>query len=320
MSSPIIRWACDTEIRKIEWLWRPFIPQSKVTIIEGDGGEGKTTAILAVSAMLSRGIQPPALVNGHLEMEQKAEPVTVFYASNEDEIADSTIPRFLRNGGDLSRFAYSGELEHHITLNEAEITSIITETNAKLFIIDPLQSFLPPGTYMGNVTKMRSIFTMLSNVAKNTGCAIVLIGHLNKNEAGKDIHRGLGSADISASVRSILLVGMDKNDRSRRFIRAIKSNFDEADYTPLAMVLDENRVLSFEEYDDYEIKSSVYGTKIERATAILKSILLDGPVSIEEVFAEFDQEGIGDRTIRRAMKAMGCISESEHGVTYWRLP
>ena len=145
------------------------------------------------------------------------------------------------------------ELEHHITLNETEVREIIAETNAKLFIIDTIQSFLPPGTHMGNVTQMRAIFTMLSNIAKETGCAVVLVGHLNKNEASKDIHRGLGSADIAASVRSILLVGMDKNDRTRRFIRAIKSNFDEADYTPLALVLDENRVLSFEECDELEI-------------------------------------------------------------------
>ena len=320
MPAHIIRWASETEIKTVDWLWKPFIPYGKVTIIEGDGGEGKTTAILAVAAMLSSGIQPPALVNGHLETEQMTDPITIFYASNEDEIADSTIPRFLRNGGVLSRFAYSGELKHHITLNEDEITGIITETNAKLFIIDPLQSFLPPGTHMGNVTQMRSIFTMLSNVAKSTGCAIVLVGHLNKNEASKDIHRGLGSADIAASVRSILLVGMDKNDRTRRYIRAIKSNFDEADYTPLALVLDENRVLSFDEFDDYEIESTVYGTKKERAIAILKELLSDVPVPLDDILCEFEGEGIGDRTIRRAFKQLGGISESIDGVTYWRLP
>jgi len=164
--SHVIRWAKETETKTVDWLWKPFIPYGKVTIIEGDGGEGKTTAILAVAAMLSQGVQPPALVNGHLLEEQRVEPITIFYASNEDEIADSTIPRFLRNGGDINRFAYSGELEHHITLNEEEVTAIISETKARLFIIDPFQSFLPSGTHMGNVSKMRAIFTMLSNVAR----------------------------------------------------------------------------------------------------------------------------------------------------------
>ena len=315
----VIRWAKETEIKTVDWLWKPFIPYGKVTIIEGDGGEGKTTAILAVAAMLSQGIQPPALVNGHLQEEQRVDPITIFYASNEDEIADSTIPRFLRNGGDINRFAYSGELEHHITLNEEEVAAIIAETKARLFIIDPIQSFLPSGTHMGNVTQMRAIFTMLSNVAKNTGCAIVLVGHLNKNEASKDIHRGLGSADIAASVRSILLVGMDKTDRTRRYIRAIKSNFDEADYTPLSLVLDENRVLSLEECDELETEERPFQTKLERASSILRDMLENGPMPIEDIFEECEAEGIGDRTVRRAMKRIGAVSYSKGGITYWRL-
>ena len=49
---PIIRWGHETEITDVEWLWKPLIPYGKVTIIEGDGGDGKTTMILTVTAML----------------------------------------------------------------------------------------------------------------------------------------------------------------------------------------------------------------------------------------------------------------------------
>ena len=321
MAAHIIRWANQTEIKTVDWLWKPFIPYGKVTIVEGDGGEGKTTMILAVAAMLSRGVQPPALVNGHLEEEKNVEPITIFYASNEDEIEDSTIPCFLRNGGDLTRFAYSGELEHHITLNEEELTDIIQETGARLLIIDPFQSFLPKGTHLGNVTQMREVFTMLSNVAKATGSALVLVGHLNKNEASKDIHRGMGSADISASVRSILLVYMNKEDRTKRYIRAIKSNFDEADFTPVALTLNQERILSFEETDELMIAPEIKTVhKLERAVAILRECLENGPVSIEEIFMKCDSAGIGDRTARRAMRRIGAISQSKNGITYWRLP
>ena len=78
MAAHVIRWASQTEIKTVNWLWKPFIPYGKVTIVEGDGGEGKTTMILAVAAMLSRGIQPPSLVNRHLEEEQAVEPITIF--------------------------------------------------------------------------------------------------------------------------------------------------------------------------------------------------------------------------------------------------
>ena len=32
----------DVEVREIKWLWPPFIPRGKVTILQGDPGEGKT--------------------------------------------------------------------------------------------------------------------------------------------------------------------------------------------------------------------------------------------------------------------------------------
>ena len=49
----IVRWGHETQIADIDWLWEPMIPYGKVTIVEGDGGDGKTTLILTVAAMLS---------------------------------------------------------------------------------------------------------------------------------------------------------------------------------------------------------------------------------------------------------------------------
>ena len=204
----VIRWGNETQITNISWLWKPLIPYGKVTLIEGDGGDGKTTLILTVAAMLSRGDPPPTLQGGRLLPAQPVPPVTTFYLTNEDEIADSSLKRFLRAGGNVARFAYSGETEFHVTLKEEEIRQIIRETSARLLIIDPFQAFLPEGVSLSSVTHMRAVFTMLARVARSTGAAIVLIGHLNKSEGSKDIHRGFGSADIAAAVRSILLTSL----------------------------------------------------------------------------------------------------------------
>ena len=173
----IIRWGHETKITDIDWLWKPLIPYGKVTIVEGDGGDGKTTMILTIAALLSQGTPPPTLYDGRLYPSSPVAPITTFYLTNEDEIADSSLKRFLRAGGDMRRFAYSGELEYHVTLNADELLEIINATSARLLIIDPFQAFLPEGTNLGSITRMRSIFTMLANVAKTTGVAIVLVGH-----------------------------------------------------------------------------------------------------------------------------------------------
>lgn len=36
----------DVQAREVSWLWYPYIPYGKLTIVQGDPGEGKTTFIL----------------------------------------------------------------------------------------------------------------------------------------------------------------------------------------------------------------------------------------------------------------------------------
>ena len=216
----------------------------------------------------------------------------------------------------MRRFAYSGELEYHVTLKEDELLEIINATSARLLIIDPFQAFLPEGTNLGSITRMRSILTMLANVAKSTGVAIVLVGHLNKNEGGKDIHRGFGSADIAASVRSILMVEMDK--QRNRFVRAIKSNFDESDYSPIQLVLDKERKLSFQEVEFEE--APVVETKIERAASILSSLLEEKPMPISEANSIMESKGISSKTAQRARAKIGAIQFYDQGIPCWKLP
>ena len=45
----------NVEVREINWLWYPFIPRGKVTILQGDPGEGKSTSMLTLAAYLTRG-------------------------------------------------------------------------------------------------------------------------------------------------------------------------------------------------------------------------------------------------------------------------
>lgn len=327
---PIIKWGKDTPITHIDWLWKPFIPYSKISIVQGDGGDGKTTMILDIAARLSKGIQPPALENGELHELPPTAPITTFYLTNEDEIADSSLVRFKRAGGDDSRFAYSAELSHHMTLTEEELMSAIDQTGAKLVIIDPFQAFLPKGSSMNSIGNMRTVTTALSNVAKETGAAIVLVGHLNKNEHSKDIHRGLGSVDLSNAARSIVTVYSGKFNIQRRFMRATKSNFDEGDMkTVLEIVMDKDKRLSYRVDEDETNgflggdrsgnNSSPQQSDIDKAMDILELLLANGPMYVAKIHEHMAEHEISPKTAQRARARLGAEQTYIDGKPAWKL-
>ena len=82
-------------------LWYPYIPFGKITVIQGDPGEGKTTLILNIAARLTQGILP--------QSQEKCEAMNVIYQTAEDGLSDTVKPRLLSAGADCSRHRYKRE-------------------------------------------------------------------------------------------------------------------------------------------------------------------------------------------------------------------
>lgn len=61
----------EVELQNVDWLWYPYIAFGKITIIQGDPGEGKTTLALRLAAACSNGTALP-------EMHEH-EPFNVIY-------------------------------------------------------------------------------------------------------------------------------------------------------------------------------------------------------------------------------------------------
>lgn len=85
----------DVEARKVDWLWYPYIPYGKVSIVQGDPGEGKTTFILRLAALLTKGEPLPGEEGQNLR-----EPINVIYQNAEDGLEDTIKPRLLEAGAD----------------------------------------------------------------------------------------------------------------------------------------------------------------------------------------------------------------------------
>ena len=62
--------ASEIDPKSVEWLWYPFIPYGKDTLVQGDPGDGKSTFLLTIAAMLTKGDPLP-----FTEPETPPEPI-----------------------------------------------------------------------------------------------------------------------------------------------------------------------------------------------------------------------------------------------------
>jgi hypothetical protein len=88
---------CYSEV-EAEWLGYLYIPYGKITLLQGDPGEGKPTFIINIAALLTKGEDMP---DGYpIPVLQ-----TVIYQCSEDNASDTVKPRLmsLRQSGIHSR-------------------------------------------------------------------------------------------------------------------------------------------------------------------------------------------------------------------------
>lgn len=235
----------SVEVEEIKWLLYPFIPYGKVTIIQGDPGEGKTTMVLQIIAKLTRG-EPilPASFEKRKEPERadaitdenKADmdvsknkqclqqPVNVIYQTAEDGLGDTIKPRLLAAGADCSKVLVIDDREQPLTMLDIRLEEAIIQTKARLVVLDPIQGFLGSDVDMHRANEIRPVMKRVAVLAEKYQCAIILIGHMNKNSNGKSSYRGLGSIDFQAAARSVLIVGRIKEEPETRVVCHVKSS------------------------------------------------------------------------------------------------
>ena len=121
--------ASEVQVKSVEWLLYPYIPYGKVTILQGDAGDGKSTFILKLAAMLTKGEAMP-FTDG-----EGAEPINVIYQSTEDDADDTIVPRFIKAGGDTDRLLFINEKEQYLSFSDERLLVAIRQTKAKLINI-----------------------------------------------------------------------------------------------------------------------------------------------------------------------------------------
>lgn len=305
----------EVETQEVHWLWYPYIPQGKLTIIQGNPGEGKTTLALWITAMCSQGTALPGM--------DPSSPITILYQTAEDGLGDTIKPRLISAGADLTRIMCIDETERSLSLLDERIEKAVKDTKAKLMILDPLQGYLGRDVDMNRANEIRDVLKRLTLVAEQTGCAIVLIGHLNKAVGTNSAYRGLGSMDFRAAARSVLLVGRMKKDPGVRVIVHDKSSL-APEGKSIAFSIEDGALHWVEGYDKITAEDLLNGgptnTKVEQTERLVRERLSEGPAPVKEIQNLVRQAGISPRTLDIAKKNMhDVISRKEGGHWKWVL-
>lgn len=316
----------QVEIEKIDWLLYPFIPFGKVTIVQGDPGEGKTTMVLQIIAKLTKGEAVLPSDSDESDLEEKTmalEPVNVIYQTAEDGLGDTIKPRLLSAGADCSKVMVIDDDDQALTMMDARLEEAIIKTNARLVVLDPIQGFLGTTVDMHRANEIRPLMKRVAVLAEKYHCAIILIGHMNKNSNGKSSYRGLGSIDFQAAARSVLIVGRIKDEPEIRVVCHVKSSL-APEGKSIAFRLDKDT--GFEWIGEYDISADDLlsgdnrGQKIHAAKEFLKEILASGSVAQTKVAEEAESRRIKKKTLWNAKKELEIDSVKIGNQWFWMLP
>ena len=305
----------EVDTQTVEWLWKPYIPFGKVTIIQGNPGEGKTTLALCLCAACTNR-KPFPLMPEH-------EPFNVIYQTAEDGLGDTVKPRLMEAEADLDRMLVIDESKQELSLSDERIEKAIRQNGARLIILDPIQAYVGEKTDMNKANEIRPIFRRLAEVAERTACAVILIGHLNKAAGGQSAYRGLGSIDFRAAARSVLLIGRVKREPNIRVIVHDKSSL-APEGKPMAFCLDPET--GFEWVGEYDITADELlsgaggntATKTEQAETLILDLLADeNEMTSEEVMKAAAEVGISERTLKTARRNLETRIEVKRRGNQW---
>lgn len=144
--------ASEVKVREIEWLWYPYIPFGKITVVQGDAGDGKSTFVLNLAAMLSQG-QPMPFTDGTGQP-----PINIIYQSSEDDADDTIVPRFISAGGDPERLLFISERERYLSFSDERLIQAVRQTGARLVVLDPLSAYIGEETGINAANEVRRQF------------------------------------------------------------------------------------------------------------------------------------------------------------------
>lgn len=328
------------QTRPIEWIWPGYIPAGKLSTIDGDPGDGKSTLTIDLVARLTTGRPLP----GQPEATRNA-PCNVVMVSAEDDPEDTISPRLRTAGADMNRvwLIISGPNPDHpvdLARDLPSLERLIRDENVAWLVIDPLMAFLPANTDAHRDNEVRRALQPLAMMARRTGAAVTTVRHLNKG-SGKALYRGGGSIAFVGAARAAFLVGQHPEDENQRVMVCVKMNVAvKPDALGYRITSDPEANMPRVEWstepvglDAQDIVDGQQGTDIRLARDDARDWLSEylfwhgGGVKWADIVAEGRREGHSEIALRRVRNEVAVMHRNptdSHGTarvgTYWYPP
>jgi hypothetical protein len=320
--------------RPVRWFWPGRLAWGKLALLQGDAGLGKSLLTLHLAACLTTGRPLP-------DGSPVAEPAGVIIFNGEDTEEDTTAARLEALGADPGRVFIPGRSGDDAAeplsfpSNVAVLERALARTQARLVVLDPVTAFLDRGVNCNSEASVRRALRPLAKLAQRYGCVVLLVLHLNKRGGRRALYRGLGSVAFAAVCRSAWLVAADPVEPGRRVLAQVKNN--NADAQPslvyaLTCAGDGPPQVSWLGVSDLTAEQLLEARRPKAAAALqrdaaceaLAALLAEGAKTSRQVWAMAEKEGISERTLRRARRALDVRSKRVYiegrPVSYWLLP
>ncbi len=297
--------------KDIEFLIDPYLPKGSLSIIDGDPGVGKSYLTTHLAAAVTLGRQWAGL-----EIEK---PQNVLFMSVEDDADRVLLPRLSKHKANVSMIDYMAKAFYLNQDGADRLGRKLSKKKYGLVIIDPVTAFLPSEADMYRANEVRGFLMPLAEIAREYNTAILLIRHLRKADTDNAIHRGIGSIDFMATVRSAMIFSKSPDNPHERLLAHAKASYTALGKTQSFLMSggEGGRIARLKWNGENEISADALlkaqnqkPQKIESAKEFLMQILENGPVPSSVVKKNAEARGFSETTMKRARKELGTIAGS----------
>ena len=328
--------------KPIEWLWLNRLAIGKVSMLAGEGGQGKSTILCDLAARTSTGARWP-------DGAEASRPGSVIILAAEDDVDDTLAPRLIAAGANMQRVhnirgvvdndqRRSFNLQADLAALEQELQHL---PDARLVIIDPISSYLGRVDSHKNAD-VRAVLEPLGELASRCRVAVLANNHFSKG-GGDANSRMIGSVAFVNYARAGFIVTPDAENEGRRLFLQSKTNIGPM-MNGLAYRIGSRMIPDPDGGDDILTSEIVWETDPVKITAnealaamdegfegktakteaveFLQDILAAGPMKVAEINQQAREAGISSKALRSARESLGIKTEKSgmQGGWIWALP